>query len=133
MRLLTNIFGTILLILNGTFSVDSFSQSLPDNRLVTTDKEVNFAFSDKRGIKADNGIIYMVDTDLQTLTAFENKKAKWSVNIIKPCELPDVGPQEKQKIRYIKLSKDNIDVTYGKHDYATVDIKNGKVTCLGSD
>ena len=109
------------------------SQSTIDNQKISTDKELNFATTDKRGIKADDGIIFLVLEDGQTLISYHKGKIIWTVNVVKTCELPDAGVQGKQDVRHIKLSVDKICVTYGKHEYANVDIKDGKVKCLGSD
>ena len=106
------------------------SQGTYDNELISTEVELNFAFTDKRGIKADNGVIYFVEKDGQTLTAYENNETKWTVNIIKVCREPAVG---KPEIRYIKLTGDEIDVVFGIHDFASVNIQDGKTKYLGAD
>lgn len=46
------------------------SQSTIDNQKISTDKELNFATTDKRGIKADDGIIFLVLEDGQTLISY---------------------------------------------------------------
>jgi hypothetical protein len=111
-------------------TIDGLSQTTIDSSKISADKELNFAFTDKRGIKADDGIIYLVERDGQTLTAFDKSNIKWTVNIIKTCGQPKVG---KPEIRHIKLSEDKIQITFGKHDFASVDIKDGKVKYLGAD
>jgi hypothetical protein len=110
-------------------TADGFTQTV-DNNLVSTEKELNFAFTDKRGIKADNGVIYFVTNGGRTLTAYDNEKIKWTADILGHCRLPAVG---KPEIRYINLTTDKIEVTFGKHDFASVDIVDGKVKCLGAD
>jgi hypothetical protein len=110
--------------------IDGFPQTPVDISKISTDRELNFAFTDKRGIKADNGIIYVVERDGQTLTAYDKTNIKWTVNIIETCRRPKVG---KSEIRYIKLTEDKILITFGKHDFASVDIEGGKVKCLGAD
>lgn len=112
------------------WTTELFSQATLDNSKVTTEKELNFAFTEKRGIKADNGIVYFVEKDGQILTAYENKKVKWTVDILKICPKPTRG---KPEIRYIKLTTDKIEITFGKHNFASVDILDGKVKCLGAD
>ena len=111
-------------------AIDGFSQVTIDSSRISAEKELNFAFTDKRGIKADDGIIYLVEKDGQTLTAFDNSNIKWTVNIIKTCGQPKVG---KPEIRHMKLTADKIQITFGKHDFASVDIKDGKVKYLGAD
>lgn len=123
-KLLTLIFILTVLV------IDGFSQTPVDVSKISTDKELNFAFTDKREIKTNNGIIYVVEKDGQTLTAYDKTNIKWTVNIIKTCGQPKVG---KSEIRYVKLTKDKIQITFGKHDFASVDIDDGKVKYLGAD
>jgi len=37
------------------------------------------------------------------------------------------------EIRHIQLTKKQLQITFGKHDYATINIKTGEVTCVGAD
>lgn len=123
------ITGLIIYIL--TFSTtEVFSQATLDSKKVTTEKELNFAFTDKRGIKGDNGVIYFVDNGGRTLTAYDNETIKWTADVLGYCGLPAVG---KPAIRYIKLTAEKIEITFGKHNFASVDIADGKVKCLGAD
>lgn len=110
---------------------DGLSQTTFDESLVSTDKELNFYLTDKRGIKGDDGTIYFVENKRQTIVAYDNKqKVKWTADILQTCPTPVVG---KLEIRYIKLTADKIQITFGKHDYASVDIADGKIKCLGAD
>lgn len=111
-------------------TLDGFSQTAYDHRLVSNEIELNFELTDKRGIRADNGVIYIVENAGQILTAYYNNKVKWTADILKSCPKPEVG---KPEIRYIKLTADKIEITFGKHDFANVDIVNGEVKCLGTD
>lgn len=113
-----------------TWARDAHSQTTIDSSTISTDKQLNFTFTHKRGIKADNGIIYLVEKDGQTLTAFDNNEIKWTVNIIKICGQPRAGRPE---IRRIMLTENEIEITFGKHDFASVEIKDGKVKYLGAD
>jgi hypothetical protein len=124
-----NIARVIFFILT-LWTTKSFSQVTLDNSKVSTEKELNFAFTEKRGIKADNGIIYIVESNGQTMTAYENNTVKWTADIFKDCPKPKVG---KPEIRYIKLTVDKIELTFGKHDFASVDLLDGKVKYLGAD
>jgi hypothetical protein len=131
MRPSTNKRLALTFLISVLWTLDGFSQATYDNRLVSTDKELNFAFTDKRGIKADNGIVYFVEKGGQTLTAYDNRNnVKWTTDILETCHKPAVG---KPEIRYIKLTTDKVEITFGKHDFASVDIVNGKVKCLGAD
>jgi len=113
-----------------SLAINGKAQTTLDQEKVSTNKELNFNSTDKRGIKADDGIIYFVEPDGQTLTAYEKNNIRWTVNIIKACGELVVGESE---IRYIKLIKDKIQIIFGKQDLASVDIKDGKVKYLGSD
>jgi hypothetical protein len=100
------------------------------NEQISTEKEVNFVFYAKRGVKGDDGTVYFAETDGQTLTAYKGAQVKWRVNIIKTCGEPMVG---KPAIRHLRLEADKIHITFGKHDFASVDLQDGKAECLGAD
>lgn len=130
MRFGTNTILTLSFLVSVLWTTDGLSQTTYDNRLVSTEKELNFAFTDRRGIEADNGLVYFVEKGGQRLIAYENNKVKWTADVLKSCPKPEVG---KAEIRYIKLSVDKIEITFGKHYFASVDIVDGKVKCLGAD
>jgi len=90
---------------------------------------LNLAVSKQREITNDE-IIYRVEPDNQTLSAHENKKLKWKTNIIEVCGKPEVG---KAEIRIIKLNGEKIQVIFGKHNFAEVQIETGKTKFLGAD
>ena len=101
-----------------------------DRTKMTKTHEINFAYSDKRGIEASEGTIYLVEQNLKVLTAYRNGIVKWKADIIAKCGELRVG---KPEIRFIRLNEDHIFVVFGKHSYADVFISNGKVMCTGSD
>ena len=108
----------------------SFAQKkLYDEKKVTKKTELNLAFSNFRGIE-DKETVYFIENDNQTLSAYENGKLKWKTNVIKVCGKPEVG---EPKIRYIKLNKKVIEVTFGKHSWAEVDVESGKTKFIGAD
>lgn len=129
--LLNNIFRISLIgLLTVFFSTKLIAQTI-DNNKVSTDLELNFIHTEKRGIKSSKGFIYLVDSDYQTLIAFDsNKNIKWKVNIIEKCGEPVVG---KPEIRFIKLNKEVVEILFGKHDFATVNLTTGKVIYSGAD
>jgi hypothetical protein len=112
--------------------VRGFSQQpMPyDLGKISKASELNFSNTDKLGIEAPDGLIYVVDKNLQVLNAYQHGKIKWQSDIIKSCGMPTIG---KPEIRYIKLDGIKIMLTFGKHNYANVHIADGKVECLGSD
>jgi uncharacterized membrane-anchored protein len=100
-----------------------------NSKLISKDSELNFTTTEKRGIEK-NKIIYYVEKDLQTVYAYKNDKIIWQTNVISICGEPKVG---KPEIRYIKYNKTKLIVVFGKHDFAEIDISNGKTIFLGSD
>jgi hypothetical protein len=82
-----------------------------------------------RGIKSKK-VIYFVENDLQTISAYKNGKLDWKTNVISVCGKPTSG---KSEIRYIKLEENKLLITYGKHSYAEVNTENGKAKFLGED
>lgn len=121
-----NIFKLLILII---FSQASFAQNFNKN-LVSKKTELNLSFEPKmRGIE-NNDVIYYIEKDIQTLSAYENGKLKWQANVISVCGKPSIG---KSEIRVVKLKADKLLIVFGKHSFAEVDIKNGKTIFLGSD
>jgi hypothetical protein len=120
----------IFSILAFSWTANGFTQTTYDSQLVSTDKELNFAFTDKRGIKARDGVIYYVEKGKVLIAFNTDGKVKWMAEVLKTCPKPAVGTPE---ICYIKLTTDKIQIVFGKHDFASVDIIDGKVICLGAD
>jgi hypothetical protein len=102
---------------------------LYDEQKVTKKIELNLAFSNFRGIE-DKETVYFIENDNQTLSAYKNGKLKWKTNIIKVCGKPKVG---EPKVRYIKLNEKVIQVIFGKHSMAEVDMQSGKTKLIGTD
>jgi hypothetical protein len=125
-RFIINMLG-LFFIIQSVCGQDSITY---DKNKVSFATELNFAITDNRGIESKAGIIYYVEKDMQTLTAYENDKIKWRINIILICGKPTVGQPE---IRFVKLDNDKLNVTFGKHSFANVAIADGKTIYLGSD
>lgn len=100
-----------------------------DPKLVSKDLEINLAKTEKRGIQK-NGITYFVEKNLQTISAYKNNKLQWQTNVINVCGKPDVG---EPKIRYFRHKPEKLFVVMGKHDFAEVNVTNGKTKYLGAD
>ena len=98
-------------------------------KLISKDSEINFAETQKRGIEK-NGIIYFVEKDLQTISAYKNNKMLWQTNVLNACGKPKVGEPE---IRYLSCKFGKLLVVIGKHDFAEINIQNGKTELVGSD
>ncbi|MBC5864683.1 hypothetical protein [Flavobacterium turcicum] len=113
------------LILSTSFA----QQKLYDEKKITKETELNLAISNYRGIE-DKSIVYFLENDNQTLSAYESGKLKWKTNVVKVCGKPKVG---EAKIRYIKLNGKVLNVTFGKHSWAEVDVKSGITKFIGSD
>jgi hypothetical protein len=110
------------------FTQSNFAQTFK-SKLVSKKIELNFAFTKMRGIESEK-VIYYVEKDLQTVSAYEKGKLKWKTNIISVCGKPSVG---KAEIRCIKLKTQKLLITFGKHSWAEVDTVNGKTKFVGSD
>ncbi|MEM6720547.1 MAG: hypothetical protein AAF611_14565 [Bacteroidota bacterium] len=102
-----------------------------DATKLSTQSEVNFIQTEKRGIQTKKGDIFWVHSDLKTVLCVDaDKNIRWKVNIIEKCGKPMVGAAE---IRHIQLTKKGLGITYGKHNYAVLDAKTGNVIYFGSD
>lgn len=123
---MNNIFIFLIFIF---FIQTSFAQNF-DKKLLSKKTELNLSFEPKmRGIESNN-VVYYIEKDIQTLSAYENGKLKWQTNIISVCGKPSVG---KSEIRVIKPETYKLLIVFGKHSFAEVDIKNGKTKYLGAD
>jgi len=100
-----------------------------DSSLVSKSLEINLADTKMRGIE-NNGTIYFLEEDLQTLSAYENGIRKWKTNVISVCGKPSVG---KPEIRYLKLKPNILLVIFGKHSFAEIGLSNGETKFVGSD
>lgn len=100
-----------------------------NRNLISKESEINFEKTHDRGIEKNN-MIYYVQKDLQTICAYKNDKLIWQTNVILVCGKPKVG---KPEIRYIGYNKDKLIVVLGKHNFAEIDINNGKTKLIGSD
>lgn len=119
----------IRLLVVALFSTQvNFAQSF-DAKLISKNAELNFAQTKQRGIEK-NGIIYFVEKDLQTISAYRNNKLLWQNNVTAISGKPKVG---EPKIRYFRYESKKLLVVIGKHDYVEVNPIDGKANFLGSD
>lgn len=98
-----------------------------NDALISNNSEINFAKTQKRGIKKNN-IIYYVENDLQTISAYKKSKLKWQTNVISVCGKPKNGHPE---IRYVGYNSDKLLIVMGKHHFAEIDINSGLTTLVG--
>ena len=98
-----------------------------NNALISQNSEINFAKTQKRGIKKNN-IVYYVENDLQTISAYKRKKLKWQTNVISVCGEPQKGTPE---IRYVGYNTDKLLIVMGKHHFAEIDINYGTTRHVG--
>ena len=55
----------------------------------------------------------------------------WSIDVFEVTKVtPKIG---QPMIRHISLSEDQLQLVFGKHDFAEVQINNGKTKYVGSD
>ncbi|WP_433832283.1 hypothetical protein [Flavobacterium anhuiense] len=106
----------------------NFGQTI-DPKLISKDSEINLITTSKRGIEKNN-VIYFVEEDLQTISAYKNNKLLWQTNVITVCGKPKVG---ESKIRYFKYKPEKLFVIMGKHNYAEVALIDGKTAFTGAD
>jgi len=100
-----------------------------NDALISKGSEINFAKTQKRGIKKNN-IIYYVENDLQTISAYKRSKLKWQTNVISVCGEPKVGDPQ---IRYVGYDTNKLLIIIGKHNFAEIDINNGMTKLVGQD
>ena len=95
-----------------------------NDALISKNSEINFAKTQKRGIKK-NSIVYYVENDLQTISAYKRSKLKWQTNVVSVCGKPKKGEPE---IRYVGYNSDKLLIVIGKHNFAEIDINSGITT-----
>jgi len=72
-----------------------------------------------------------VEADGRTVTAVDRDgKIRWSVDVIAERGEPFVGDP---LIRDVKVEQERVNVVFGKHSFASIDIETGKVSYLGAD
>jgi hypothetical protein len=98
-----------------------------NDALISQGSEINFAKTEKRGIKKNN-MIYYVENDLQTISAYKKKKLKWQTNVISVCGNPKKGNPE---IRYVGYNTNKLLIVMGKHHFAEIDIDSGLTKLVG--
>lgn len=99
-----------------------------NDALISKGSEINFAKTQKRGIKKNN-IIYYVENDLQTISAYKSNKLKWQTNVISVCGTPKRGEPQ---IRYVGYNDTNkLLIVMGKHNFAEIDINSGITKLVG--
>lgn len=98
-----------------------------NDALISKNSEINFAKTQKRGIKKNN-IVYYVENDLQTISAYKRSKLKWQTNVISVCGKPKKGEPE---IRYVGYNSDKLLIVIGKHNFAEIDVNNGETKFVG--
>lgn len=98
-----------------------------DDALISKNSEINFAETQKRGIKKNN-MVYYVENDLQTVSAYKRKKLKWQTNVISVCGKPKKGEPE---IRYVGYNSNKLLIVIGKHNFAEIDVNSGETKFVG--
>lgn len=82
-------------------------------------------------VDAQAGTSLYLNDNAQILTAkSKDGKTLWSADIIKECGVPAVG---KPRVRSVTVQDGKAKVVFGKHDFATVDLKSGEIECQGAD
>jgi hypothetical protein len=78
------------------------------------------------------GITVSVQEDNKTLVAADSKTKKtlWKTNLIQTAGKPNVG---QPVIRDLSIKDDVLTAIYGKHSFAKLDLKTGRLLEKGSD
>ena len=121
------IFFFLIVILQISFAQEPESKI---KKKIVNQLETSVEKEGNRGLISKTGNVYFVEDDLQTVSAYKNQEKIWQKNILKELGKPNVG---KPIIRYIKLNEEVLVVTFGKHNFAELDLKNGKIISSGSD
>lgn len=80
---------------------------------------------------AQSGTSLYLDNNARILSAkAKDGKTLWSVDVIKECGVPAVG---KPKVRSVTIQGGKANVVFGKHSFATVDLKSGEIEYQGAD
>ncbi|AWA30965.1 hypothetical protein HYN48_13245 [Flavobacterium magnum] len=96
---------------------------------ISTESQITVKQIGNRGL-LKNGNVYFVEDDLQTISGYNKNKKIWQVNIIKILGKPKAG---RSAIHYIKLSDKSLHITYGKHNFAVLNIENGEIISHGAE
>lgn len=98
-----------------------------DEKMISDDKEFDYLGSNKRGIRGKDGIVYCVDKDGTSLSAYSGDVAKWKVPFDKACPVPD---GEVLQVLYMSLDKNELFLIFGapngKHNKVKINIHDGK-------
>lgn len=114
------------------FGCTTQNQTAPyDKSLVGSYNELNFYSTSLRGYKSAEGVVYFIEKDMRTLSAYEENRLLWRVDII--AALKEESCVGMPVIRAINVGPQIIDVTYCKHSHAEVDKKSGEVKFWGAD
>lgn len=107
------------------------SSSEHDTKELKKTKQVKDTEKEILIIDSHTGITVQVKPGGRVLAAKDkNGKAMWSVDIIAKCGVPAVG---KPIIRNLSVKDNKINVVFGKHSFASIDIETGQVDFLGAD
>lgn len=104
-------------------------KTLYDLSKISSDTAINID-NHYRGIRTKDNLVFYVEKDNRTLTAYKNNKILWYTDVVAICDTPLIGRPE---LRYIKIEKNYIMATIGKHSFVEVDISNGEAKFVGSD
>lgn len=127
-----NIPLLVILIAFFAFGCTTGSQTtLYDKSLVGSYNELNFYSTSLRGYKSAEGVVYFIEKDMRTLSAYEENRILWRVDII--ATLKEESCVGMPVILAINVGAQKIDITYCKHSYAEVDKKSGEVKFWGAD
>jgi len=73
---------------------------------------------------------FVISKDKGSVEKTEKNRVLKTYKVIAKCGAPFVG---KPEIRSISVDSKKVRVTYGKHDFAEIDILTDGLNCLGAD
>lgn len=120
-------FWLILLL---TLPISCIQQKPYQQGEVCQETEISLASSQYRGIQAKTGIVFYVQPDNHSLSAYQQDKPLWTTNIITTVGKPIVG---EPVIRHLRVEANQLFVTIGKHSLVGVDPTNGQAVLIGAD
>lgn len=108
---------------------------LPYNTVqVSTEQSIPITETGSRGIQLPEGTIIYVENDLRNLSSYSGSKLNWRVDVSSAVESAIPGHTAGlQAIRWLSCNGKELQVTCGKHCWATVQITDGAITLNGCD
>ncbi|WP_143069813.1 hypothetical protein [Hymenobacter actinosclerus] len=83
-----------------------------------------------RGLQGDDGVVYWLSADRQTITAYQGKKTLWAANVASALPKNAPGPLT---VRQMAWCSNALFFSVGESGYVELDRQSGKVNQAGID